>query len=114
MPGVLTDPLNEFHLNSDFANNDYIKSVVSWRVFEHAGFTVSQAEKIQLQRNGNFEGVYTFVEKYDNEWLARNPKFQEAIIYEGYFEKEQPQDGNDSIRDEWRSKFDDLSGEEKR
>jgi hypothetical protein len=114
MPGVLSDPLNEFHLNSDFATNDYIKSIVSWRVFEYAGFPVPQVQKIQLQRNGDFEGVYTLVEKYDNEWLERNLKFKDAIIYEGYFEKEQPQDNDNSDRDEWRAKFNNLEGDEKK
>ncbi len=110
IPGVLEYPLNEFHLNTDFPNNEYIVSLLSWRIFKHAGFPVPQVKKIQLQKNGEFEGAYTLAEKYEKEWLDRNPAYKDAEIIEDEFEKKQP-DNNDTTRlQNLKSALSSLSG----
>jgi hypothetical protein len=114
MQGVLDHPLNEFHLNSDFPVNNYIYSLVSWRAFEHAGFEIPQIKKIQLQRNGQFEGAYTLAEKYDKEWYERNPDRQDDEVYEDWFEKVQPEDNDTINRDSWKTNTLNLTGEAKR
>jgi hypothetical protein len=114
MEGVLQYPLNEFHLNSDFAVNNYVYSLAAWRAFEHAGFEIPQIKKIQLQRNGQFEGAYTLAEKYDKEWYERNPDRQDDEVYEDWSEKVQPEDSDTTNRDEWKSNTLNLTGEARR
>lgn len=114
MPGVLEYPLNEFHLNSDFPSNNYVYSLVSWRAFEHAGFEVPQIRKVQLQRNGQFEGAYTLAEKYDKEWYDRKPDRQDDEVYEDWFEKVQPEDNDTTNRDSWKDNTLNLTGDVKR
>lgn len=113
MPNVLTTALNEFHLNSDFPNNQYVASLVSWRAFERAGFDMPQMEKVQLQRNGNFEGAYTLAEKYDKEWRARRPFFNTGILYEDYFERKYPSGDDHSDIESWRTNMSQAYSETK-
>ena len=103
MPGTLSVPLHEFHLNSDFPNNKYVVSLASWRAFEKAGFTMPQMEKVQLQRNGEFEGAYTLAEKYDKEWRDRMPFYQTGILYEDYWERKFPEGDDRSDIEAWRT-----------
>lgn len=103
MPGTLTTPLNEFHLNSDFPNNNYVVSLTSWRAFELAGFDIPQMQKVQLQRNGSFEGAYTLAEKYDKEWRARKPFFDSGNLYEDFWEKKHPSDDDRADIEDWKS-----------
>lgn len=111
MPGVLTVPLNEFHMNTDFADNRYVTSLLSWRAFEYAGFPVPQVEKVQLQRNGAFEGSYTLAEKYDTEWLDRYPKYKTGLLYESFIEKVIPDDGDLTDITDWRDNLRNLNGD---
>lgn len=115
MPGVLEYPLNEFHLNADFAaSNNYIVSLTSWRVFEYAGFPVPQVKKVQLQRNGAFEGAYTLAEKYDKEWLSRSPIYSGDDIFEDFYEVVQAQSDNNSSLVQLQSNLNNLSGDARR
>ncbi len=114
MPGTLTTPLSEFHLNSDFPNNNYVVSLTSWRAFERAGFTMPQMEKIQLQRNGSFEGAYTLAEKYDKEWRDRMPLYSTGNTYEDYWEKKNPSDNDRADIESWRTNMSQVYSEAKR
>lgn len=114
MPGTLSVPLNEFHLNSDFPNNKYVVSLASWRAFEKAGFTMPQMEKIQLQRNGAFEGAYTLAEKYDQEWRERMPFYQTGILYEDYWERKYPSGDDRSDIEDWRTNMSQAYSDTKR
>ncbi len=114
MPGTLTTPLSEFHLNSDFPNNNYVVSLTSWRAFERAGFTMPQLEKVQLQRNGSFEGAYTLAEKYDKEWLDRFPQYKTGNLYEDYWEKKYPSDNDRSDIESWRTNMSQVYSNTKR
>ncbi len=88
--GVTKSPINEFHLNSDIASNNYVISLLAWRVFEQAGFPVPARTKANIQRNGQFEGAYTLIEKYDKGWESDYPQFGSGEIYEDFSEKKQP------------------------
>ncbi len=114
IPGSFDVPVSEFHLNSELASNEYILSLISWRAFEYAGFPVPQRTKIQLQRNGQFEGAYTMTEKYDTEWFARHEDYQNDEVYEDWGEKVQPEDGNTANRDDWKTNLTTLTGDAKR
>lgn len=114
IPGTLSVPLHEFHLNSDFPNNQYVVSLVSWRAFERAGFTMPQMEKVQLQRNGSFEGAYTLAEKYDQEWRERMPFYNTGILYEDYWERKYPSGDDRSDIESWRTNMSQVYSESKR
>ncbi len=114
MPGILDFPLGEFHLNSEFADDRYVVSLLSWRIFKLAGFPVPQVVKVQLQRNGSFEGAYTLAEKYEKEWLDRNQDYKTAEIYEDQYEKVQPDDDDLSRIEGLRNALDTKTGEDKR
>lgn len=113
LDGVTQTPINEFHLNSDMPSNNYVTSLLAWRVFEQAGFPVPARTKAYIQRNGQFEGAYTLIEKYDKGWQADNPRYDSTELYEDYFEKEQPDDGDLTAITDWRAELESLSGDAK-
>ena len=114
MPDISDYPLHEFHLNSDFPNgNEYIDTTLAWKVFEYAGFPTPQYQKVQIQKNGQFEGAYLLSDKYDKEWQTVHPEYSKGEIWDAWWEKELPKDDtDDSNRDEWRNKTLNLQGEE--
>lgn len=114
MPGTLSVPLHEFHLNSDFPNNKYVVSLASWRAFEKAGFPMPQMQKIQLQRNGSIEGAYTLAEKYEQEWRTRFPFYNTGIMYEDYWERKYPSGDDRSDIEAWRTNMSQVYSDSKR
>ncbi len=76
IPGTSKYPLNEFHLNSDFANGaEYTRAIVAWKIFEYAGFITPNNEQIQVNRNGVFEGAYLLADKYGKDFDRVHPEF---------------------------------------
>ncbi len=111
MPEISEYPLKEFHLNSDFPNgNFYISSVLSWRTFKAAGFSVPQFRKIQLQRNGEFEGTYLLADKYDDEWQDLHPKYKTGDMYDAWWEDHNPGNNDTAARDAWQADSLNLTG----
>lgn len=113
MPEVSEYPLKEFHLNSDFPNgNFYISSVLSWQAFRAAGFQTPQFRKMQLQRNGQFEGAYLLADKYDDEWQDQHPRYKTGDMYDAWWEDHNPGDNDTAARDAWRANSLNLTGDD--
>jgi len=113
MPEISQYPLKEFHLNSDFPNgNFYISSILSWRAFKAAGFAVPQFRKIQLQRNGEFEGTYLLADKYDDEWQDIHTKYKTGDMYDAWWEDHNPGDNDTAARNAWKTDSLSLTGDQ--
>jgi hypothetical protein len=115
MEGRLSYPLREFLLNSEFPNNKYVIAQVSWKIYEHAGFPVPENIKVQLNRNGQFDGVYTLMDKYGNEWRDLHPEFEDGEWFDAWHDKVTPDDNDYSSIENWYDGYFELnSAEEKR
>ncbi len=113
--GISKYPVNEFHLNPDYANgNSYVLSTLSWKIYEYAGFPVPNFGKLQVNRNGDFEGTYLFSDKYDSEWKDENPTYKNQEHYDNWWEKQSPKDGDFSARNNWETNELTLTGDELR
>lgn len=113
MPGIIDTPVSEFHLNSDYpSGNRYVASLLAWRVFDYAGFTTPEKTKVELRRNGNIEGSYTFMEKYDEAWKQDNPLLSTGALYESGSEKKWPKDGDIAPLQAWQQDLIDKQGQE--
>lgn len=110
IPELFKYPVKEFHLNSDYPNgNQYIASLLSWKIFEYAGFDTPNYQKIQLNKNGSFYGAYLLADKYDDEWQENNPKY-DGDYYDAYWEKT-PEDNDFTKIDNWQENSFNLTGD---
>lgn len=113
IPGIIDTPVSEFHLNSDYpSGNRYVASLLAWRVFDYAGFSTPEKTKVELRRNGDIEGSYTFMEKYDEAWKQDNPLISTGALYENGGEKKWPKDGNVAPLHTWQQDLTDKQGED--
>lgn len=87
IPDYADEPVSQFHMNGDWTDATGAISVTGWWAAKQAGINVPQIFKTRLQRNGQFEGLYTFAEKYDKNWRTRND-FQSGAFYEDAGDKE--------------------------
>lgn len=79
--------ITEFHLNSDYATQAIANSIVAWWAYEQAGMPVPDVTPLRLERNGQFEGLYVFAEKYEKEWQKENG-YDKGELWEDFWEAE--------------------------
>ncbi|NHC25556.1 hypothetical protein G6553_20555, partial [Nocardioides sp. IC4_145] len=78
MPGVITEPVDEFDMQADWSDKSHGRAILAWDAYQRAGIVNHQMFPIRSQRNGAFQGLYTFNEVFDGTWRER----------EGYDDKE--------------------------
>lgn len=79
--GVLYDDVDEFALHSNWSDKSFLRETLSAEFMERAGLPTSQAFPVSLVRNGNFHGLYTYVEQRDGTFRDRQG-FDDATVYE--------------------------------
>jgi hypothetical protein len=67
LPGM-DRSVDEFHLDSDFIDASGVAVPVAWQIAKEQGMDVPDVLKVRMQQNGEFFGVYTFLEEYDGVW----------------------------------------------
>lgn len=68
IPGAMERPVDELHLNGDIPDNSAIIVPLVWEIAADAGMDVPQSFKTRVQLNGEFHGLFTFMEEYDAAW----------------------------------------------
>lgn len=61
----------EINLNTTDPDKSYIRRILSWDLYDWAGVPGCLSHNINLQQNGSFRGVWTFVEQPDKDFLKR-------------------------------------------
>jgi hypothetical protein len=94
-------PIDEFHLNSDYSSESIARVPSAWWAADIIGMPTPDLAVSRLQKNGEFEGLYILIDKYEDEWRNENG-FDNGALYEDYTEIV---DGADdlSLIDDWRS-----------
>lgn len=69
--GLLADPVNEFDLQADWSDKSHGRSIISWEAYQRAGVANHQMFPVRAQRNGAFQGLYSFNEVFDGTWRER-------------------------------------------
>lgn len=81
LPSVSERPLEEFLLDAENDDPLGLRNELAWQVVTAAGGPGVAHHKVRVERNGTFEGLYTFIEEYDDEWLdARGAP--DGLLYE--------------------------------
>lgn len=71
MGGLLLEPVDEFDMQADWSDRSHGRSILSWEAYQRAGIANHQMFPIRTQRNGGFQGLYTFNEVFDGTWRER-------------------------------------------
>lgn len=79
--GVLYEDVDEFALHSNWSDKSFLRETLASEFMERAGVPTSQAFPVSLVRNGNFYGLYTYVEQRDGTFRDRQG-LDEATVYE--------------------------------
>jgi len=69
--GLLPEGIDEFALHSNWSDKSFLRETIASEAFDAAGVQVSQAFPVQLERNNQFYGLYTYVEQQDGTWRDR-------------------------------------------
>lgn len=70
-PGITT-AIKEFHLNANaYSQNAAKVPTVQWAM-KQAGLSSPDTELTQVQRNGEFEGAFLMIDKYQSSWREAN------------------------------------------
>ncbi|MFZ0322696.1 MAG: lamin tail domain-containing protein, partial [Actinomycetes bacterium] len=71
MPGYLVEPVDEFAMQADFSDKSHGRPLLAWDAYQLAGVANTQVFPVRTQRNGAFQGLYTYVDLFDGTWRAR-------------------------------------------
>jgi len=83
-PGLLENEVDQFNLTSGYAEKTLMRDRLSWETHRDAGFPASQVFHVRIQQNGQFYGLYTFLEDPDADWLRRNDLNTGAARYKAF------------------------------
>ncbi|MGA8246063.1 MAG: lamin tail domain-containing protein, partial [Nocardioides sp.] len=70
LPGLAT-PVDNFLMQSEWADHSHGRSQLSWETYRESGSVDTQAFPIRTQRNGSFQGLYTYQDQFDGTWRDR-------------------------------------------
>ena len=71
-PGLLENDVDIFNLQSGYADKTLMREALAWETFVDAGVPSSQTFHLRVEMNGDFYGLYLFMEDSDADWLRRN------------------------------------------
>lgn len=79
--GVFPEAVDEFALHSSWTDKSFIRETLASEALQATGIPASQAFPVQLERNGGFFGLYSYIEQPDGTWRDRFG-LDDAMIYE--------------------------------
>jgi len=83
-PGLLENDVDLFDLQSGYIDKSWMRELMAWETFRDAGAPASQVFHVRLELNGEFFGLYTFLEDPDADWLRRNGLSPTASRYKAF------------------------------
>jgi hypothetical protein len=83
VPGGSSIQENEFHMNAEYHTGTMGHTLGAWWVVKESGILTPDIIVTRLQRNGNYEGLYTYSDKYENGWRQANG-YNNGPFYEDY------------------------------
>jgi spore coat protein CotH len=81
-PGLLPAPVDQFNLQSAYSDKSYLRDSLAYRTWRESGSPANAAFPVRVQQNGEFFGLFTFVEDMDRDYLRRHGLDPEGAWYE--------------------------------
>lgn len=79
--GTPIEAVDQILLNSSWTDKSFVREVLASEAMDAAGADPSYASFVQVERNGEFYGLYVLVEAPDGAWRER-VGLDDAIVYE--------------------------------
>jgi len=80
-PDLIEKAVDNFDLQSCYADKTFLRERLAWESFRDAGAVYNQTFHARLQRNGEFFGLYLFLEDSDADWADRNGLAASGSLY---------------------------------
>ena len=74
-PGLIERPVDQFSLQSNYSDKTYVREILAWESFRDGGAPYHQAFPARIHKNGQFFGLYTYLEAPDADWVKRTRAF---------------------------------------
>jgi spore coat protein CotH len=127
-PRLTAVPVNEFNIQSNYADKAYIREILSQETFRDLGAPYHEASPLRVHQNGAFFGLYTYVEAEDGRFLDRNGLDDDGSYYKAYaqaeyrtlatlpsyYQKDSPPDGDYTDLHELLAGVNLLTGQDRR
>ncbi len=68
IPGGSTRQTNEFHMNAEAHTGTMAHTLGAWWTVEQSGIPTPDIIPVRVLKNGEYEGLYTYSEKYESQW----------------------------------------------
>ena len=101
IPGYADQPVTGFDMTSTHIDATGAKTPIMWWAVQQSGAPTPQIFQIRTQRNGDFQGLYTFGQKYDKGWRQLYG-YQSGTFYDGTINRTKPSEGTTEM-DAWSS-----------
>jgi|GEM_PF-5880009 len=83
-PGFTAAPVNGFNLQSSYADKSYVREILSYETFGDGGCPSHRIVPVVVYQNGQFFGLYNFLEDMDSVYLERNGLDPEGGFYKAF------------------------------
>jgi hypothetical protein len=83
-PSLILLPADNFDLQSHYSDKAFCREILSHESFRAAGVPASQAFHVRVQKNGQFFGLFTYLEDLDEDLLARYGLNEDGARYKAY------------------------------
>jgi PKD repeat protein len=106
MPGVLIEPVDTFAMEANWSDHSHGRQILAYNAYGEAGVVHNEAFPIRTQRNGAFQGLYLYLDKFDGTWRdregysndqffkAEHEAFDNTVKATTRYTKENPDDGD--------------------
>lgn len=80
-PDLFGLPLDQFNLQASYSDKSYLREILAYETFRDAGAPSNWAFHVRVQQNGQFYGLYTFVQAMDDDYLKKNKLDENGAWY---------------------------------
>jgi hypothetical protein len=85
-PGLIEREVDTFNLQSDYSDKSFMREVLAWESFRDGDAPYLQAFPVRLEKDGQFFGLYTYLEAPDADWIRRMGLSNSGSRYKAFSE----------------------------
>jgi spore coat protein CotH len=83
-PGLTELSVDTFCLQGSYADKSYLREVLAWDTFRNARIPANEAFHVNVQKDGEFFGLYVYLEAPELTWAERNNLDKNAARYKAF------------------------------
>ena len=82
--GRIDRPVDNFNMQANYSDKAFVREILAWETVRDAGSPYQQVFPIRVHLNGEFFGLYNFLEDPDSDWVRRNQLSETAARYKAF------------------------------